>query len=393
MSGPVRIGLERFVDDPPPEIRRARWGLLSHPPAVDAQLRPAWEVIGTKHPGRLTALFGPQHGFRGDKQDNMVESDHDRHAALGVPVYSLYGETRTPFPEMLAEIDVLLVDLKDVGTRVYTYGATLSYCLEACGRADVPVIVLDRPNPIGGRLIEGNLLAPDCTSFVGLHPIPQRHGLTLGEMARMIVKAFGVQADLRVVALDGWRRGMWFDQTGLPWVMPSPNMPTLDTATVYPGQVLWEGTNLSEGRGTTRPFELFGAPFIDPDALAARFAARDLPGVTFRPAAFEPSFNKWHGRLCFGGQLHVTDREAFRPVKTSLALLQDVAVLWPEHFQLAEPPYEYEYDRRPLDLIVGSTRVVDQVLAGKDLDQIEADWDQDLAGYRDLMADWCLYRD
>jgi uncharacterized protein YbbC (DUF1343 family) len=389
----VKIGLENFLENPPAGIARARWGLLSHPPAVDARLWPARQVISTKNPGQLTALFGPQHGFQGDKQDNMVESDHARDPDLDIPIYSLYGETRTPTPEMLADIDVLLIDLNDVGTRVYTYGATLSYCLAACGRAGKPVIVLDRPNPINGRLIEGNLLDPDCASFVGLHPIPQRHGLTLGEMARMIVGAFGVAAELSVAPVTGWRRGMWFDQTGLPWVMPSPNMPTLDTATVYPGQVLWEGTNISEGRGTTRPFELFGAPFIDPAALAERFAGRDLPGVVFRPAAFEPTFNKWAGKLCLGGQLHVIDREVFRPVKTSLALLQDVAALWPGDFRPSDPPYEYEFERRPLDLIVGSKQVVDRVLAGEDLDQIEAEWERDLAVYRDLVDDWCLYRD
>ncbi|MBU0515049.1 MAG: DUF1343 domain-containing protein [Proteobacteria bacterium] len=386
-------GLEILVSDPLPAVQKARLGLLTHQPAVDAELRPSWEVVARAFPGQLRALFGPQHGFGGDKQDNMVESDHDRDSALGVPVFSLYGQTRAPLPEMLDHIDVLLVDLVDVGTRVYTYGATLSLALEACGRADVPVIVLDRPNPIGGRLVEGNPLADDCTSFVGRHPIPQRHGLTLGEMARMIVNAFGVAAELTVVPLANWQRGQWFDQTGRPWVMPSPNMPTLDTAVVYPGQVLWEGTNLSEGRGTTRPFELFGAPFVDPQALARRFEARGLPGVRFRPAAFEPTFNKWAGKLCRGGQLHVTDREAFRPVKTSLALLQDVAALWPGHFRPSDPPYEYEYDRRPLDLIVGSTRVVDQVLARGDLDVIEVAWQTDLTDYLDLKDAYGLYPD
>ena len=387
------IGLTRLVDGPPAMVKGARLGLLSHLAAVDAEFRPAGEVIAAAFPGQLAALFGPQHGFIGDKQANMIESGHDAGPETGVPVFSLYGETRRPTDDMLEPIDVMIVDLTDVGARVYTYIHTLSLTLEACGQRGVPVIVLDRPNPIGGLHTEGNVLDPDLKSFVGLHPIPQRHGLTIGEMARMIVGRFGIEAELHVIEMTGWRRGQWFDDTGLAWTMPSPNMPSLDTALVYPGQVLWEGTNVSEGRGTTRPFEIMGAPFIVPAELIERFSARELPGVRLRPVTFEPAFDKFAGRLCHGVQLHVTDREAFRPVITSLALLQDVSALYPDHFGLLDPPYEYDFTHRPVDIIVGSASVVDRVLGGDDISAIRADWLPGLDRFNRDRSRYLLYDD
>ncbi len=385
----VISGLEALLAAPPRWLQGRRLGLLCNPASVDRRLVHARLRIARRLPGQLTALYSPQHGFCAEKQDNMIASADTRDPLLGLPVYSLYGENRVPTAAMLAPIDLLLVDLQDVGCRVYTFIWTLTHCLEAAARQGKPVVVLDRPNPIGGTRVEGNLLRPECASFVGRHPIPMRHGLTIGELARLLNAEMAIGTDLTVIAMRGWRRRMGFADTGLPWVAPSPNMPTPATALVYPGQVVWEGTNVSEGRGTTQPFELFGAPFIDPQAVLAFPGISRLPGVILRPASFEPTANKWQGRLCHGFQLHVTRPDRFRSYETGLALLQAVIRTSGEAFTWKAPPYEYEYQRRPIDLIIGDSGLRRRLADGAAL--TEQDRNGECRGFRRRARRWLLY--
>ena len=351
----VRTGLDVLQSERFARLAGQRLGLLVHPASVDARLEHAANVFAEAPETDLRALFGPQHGFRGETQDNMIEWEGFKDTVTSLPVHSLYGETRKPTPAMLGDIDTLVVDLQDVGARYYTFIWTMLLCMEACAEAGKRVVVLDRPNPLGGRVLEGPVLDLAFRSFVGMAPIPIRHGLTLGELAVAFRKWFDLAVDLDVVLMEGWRRDGWFDETGLPWVMPSPNMPTLDTATVYPGFCLLEGTELSEGRGTTRPFEIFGAPYIDPRRLVHRLDAFDLPGVRFRPLHFEPTYQKHAGRLCGGAQMHVTDRDTFRSVLTATAVLAAVRELWPHDFRWRQPPYEYEEKKLPIDILAGGT--------------------------------------
>ena len=276
------------------------------------------------------------------------------HPVLHVPVYSLYGEHREPTAEMLADIEVLLVDLQDIGSRYYTFIWTLYLCLRACARAGIQVVVLDRPNPINGLTTEGPVLDPDYRSFVGMHPLPIRHACTIGELAEKFRSEEFTNCKLTVLPMRNWDRAMWFDDTGLPWVMPSPNMPTLDTAAVYPGMCLLEGTNISEGRGTTRPFEIFGAPFIDAPSLCRDLNARELPGVIFRENYFQPTFHKFAGEVCAGAQLHVVDRTTFRPFATGVEVIKRIRHLYPDKFQWKQPPYEYEWKRLPIEVLIGA---------------------------------------
>ena len=319
-------------------------GVVCNHASVDRGYAHVVDRVAAARGVRLGAIFGPQHGFRSDVQDNMVETGHATDASRRVPLYSLYSETREPTPAMLAGLDALVIDLQDIGARIYTYIYTMANCLRACGRAGVRVFVCDRPNPINGIDIEGARLVPGFESFVGLYPIPMRHGMTIGELARFFNEQFALGASLEVVPMQGWRREMYADQTDLPWVMPSPNMPTLDTAVVYPGTVLFEGILLSEGRGTTRPFELVGAPWIDAESFARDMNGLGLPGVHFRPAVFEPTFQKHAKQACGGCQIHVVDRQAFRPVLTGVALIDRFRRRDPDKFAWRQPPYEYEHD-------------------------------------------------
>ena len=387
----VYTGLEQLLEHSHPWIRRQRLGLLCNPASVDRHYVHARDRINQRFPGQLKALYSPQHGFFAEKQDNMVESGHLTDAVSGLPVYSLYGETRIPTAEMLAPIDVLLVDLQDVGTRVYTFIYTMSYCLEAARDHGLKVLVLDRPNPINGRQIEGNLLNPAWASFVGRYALPMRHGLTMGELARLFNDHCGIGAQLDVVAMLGWRRAMWFHDTGLPWVAPSPNMPTPATAAVYPGQVIWEGTSLSEGRGTTLPFELCGAPDLDIDTIGAHLAAEDLPGVVLRPGLFEPTSGKHAQRPCRGYQLHITDRDQYKPYLTSLKLLQAILRHPPESWAWKSPPYEYEFEKQPIDLILGDGDVRRQIEGLADLTALERQWQEALEVYWDTCRPSLIY--
>jgi uncharacterized protein YbbC (DUF1343 family) len=386
----VKTGLEVLLASRPAWLGNRRLGLLCNPASVDTRLRHARSAIEERWPGRLTALYSPQHGFFAEKQDNMIESDDSRDPLLGVPVFSLYGRTRIPDAAMLDPIDILLVDLQDVGCRIYTFIWTLSHCLEAAAANGKTVAVLDRPNPIGGIRVEGNLLDPDWTSFVGRHPIPMRHGLTIGELARLLRTERKIDCDLKVVPMRGWHRSMSFADTGLPWVAPSPNMPTPATALVYPGQVIWEGTNVSEGRGTTQPFELFGAPYIDPRAVLDALEG-PLPGVVLRPCAFEPTAQKWQGRLCRGFQLHVTRPDRFRACETSLRLLQAVIRTAGEDFAWKAPPYEYDFQRRPIDLILGDGELVQRLASTADIGGLAARWRTDCRRFKRRARRWLLY--
>lgn len=275
------------------------------------------------------------------------------HPRLRIPVYSLYAEHREPTAEMLHDLDVLLVDLQDIGARYYTFIWTMYLCMRACEKNGVATVVLDRPNPINGISVEGPLLDPHYRSFVGLHLIPVRHGKTIGELAQQFRDEAFPKCKLSILPMKNWKREIWFDHTGLPWVMPSPNMPTLDTATVYPGMCLLEGTNISEGRGTTRPFEIFGAPFIDPEKLSSELNALNLPGVFFRENYFQPTFHKFAGELCGGAQIHITDRDEFRPFLTGVEIIKRIRKIYGKEFQWRQPPYEYEWKRLPIEILIG----------------------------------------
>ncbi len=388
---PVQTGIETLIADPPRMLQGKRLGLLANPAAVDRGFRPTHTLIEHCFPGQLKALFSPQHGFFAEKQDNMVPSEDMVHPSLKIPVFSLYGVTRMPTKAMLEQIDALIIDLQDVGTRVYTFIYTMALCLQAARSHSKRVFVLDRPNPVGGDRLEGNCLRPEYTSFVGMYPIPMRHGCTIGELALLFNTHFGIGCDLTVVPMAGWKRNMLFQNTGLPWIPPSPNLPTPASALVYPGQVLWEGTNVSEGRGTTQPFELFGAPFFDVPRLQETVPHESLSGVHLRPLAFEPISNKWTGRLCHGFQLHIVDLQRYKPYRTTLALLQAVVSRHPQAFHWKRPPYEYEFEKRPFDLITGDPAVRKAVEGMEPLEDLEKTWREDLRAFQELRRTCLLY--
>jgi uncharacterized protein YbbC (DUF1343 family) len=391
MTAPTRVllGSERLLASG--QLEKQRVGIVSNPASVDAQLRHIVHVLAGHPTVRLAAIFGPQHGYRADVQDNMIETGHTKDDARRVQVYSLYSETREPTAEMLSGVDVLVVDLQDVGARIYTFIYTMANCLRAGRKHGVPVIVCDRPNPIGGVKIGGPMLRPGYESFVGQFPIPLRHGMTIGELARFFNDACGIGADLRVIPMEHWRRPMYFDETGLPWVMPSPNMPTLDTAIVYSGTVLFEGTNISEGRGTTRPFELIGAPWVDPELVADKLAAYRLPGVHFRPVRFEPTFQKHARTACGGCQIHVLDRNAFKAVESAVAILAEIRAQNMSQFQWRQPPYEYEEVKLPFDILAGSCELRQQVEAGLPARAIYYSWEPDHERFAKARAPFLLY--
>ncbi len=384
-------GIEQLLSSPPKWLSGCRLGLLCNQASTDSRLRHSRDLIDNFFPGQLACLFSPQHGFFSEKQDNMIESDHTLDPETGLPLYSLYSDKRKPTREMFDLFDVLVVDLFDVGTRVYTFLYTMAYCLEAAAEFKKKVLVLDRPNPIGGKLVEGNIVQQDCFSFVGLYPIPMRHGLTFGELARLLNTHFTIGADLEVIPMRNWQRSMLYTGTGLPWVFPSPNMVSSAASLVYPGQVIWEGTNVSEGRGTCLPFELFGAPFFDCDEILNKIEGIDLEGCFLRPLIFEPTSNKWAGQACHGFQIHVTDPATFRPYRTSLALLQAALILYPENFQYKEPPYEYEYERLPMDLILGDKKIREALEQDVSIIDIEDSWQDDLDNFDKLRREVFLY--
>lgn len=387
---PVTLGSTHLLSSS--RLRGRRVGIVSNPASVDHEFVHIVDRLMAMRGVTVTALFGPQHGFRSDVQDNMIETPHTDDAVRRVPVYSLYSDTREPTRDMLADVDVLVIDLQDIGARIYTYIYTMANCLRACARHGVEVIVCDRPNPIGGTTVEGPILAEGFESFVGQFPIPMRHGMTIGELARLFNDHFRIGAAVDVMRMSGWSRDQYADEAQAPWVMPSPNMPTLDTAIVYPGTVLFEGTMASEGRGTTRPFELIGAPWVQAERMAAALNAQHLPGVHVRPAVFEPTFQK-HARVSCGGcQIHVTNRRQFQPVLTGVALIEAVRREDPSAFAWRQPPYEYEHDKWPIDILAGSSRLREAIEAGVTARELAADWPATLEAFLDARQRVLLYQ-
>ncbi len=387
----IRIGVEVLLTERVDLIRGKRVGLVAHPASVLPNLQNTVDVLFRERSFRLVSLFGPQHGARGEKQDNMIESESYVDPETKLPVHSLYGQTRRPTREMLEDLDVLLYDLQDVGTRVYTFIYTMAYCMEACAEYGKHFIVLDRPNPIGGLEVEGNLLREDYRSFVGLYPIPMRHGMSVGELALLLNSEFRIGCNLSVVPMEGWKRSQWFNDTGLPWIAPSPNLPTLDSATVYPGMVLVEGTQLSEGRGTTRPFETIGAPYIQPAHFSDYLNSLKLPGAFFRPLYFEPTFQKWAGKVCGGIQVHVRDRNVFEPYLSGIAVISAARMLYRDSFRWREPPYEYEYEKLPIEILSGGPETPRIIEQGVPMDEVRHSWQADVARIREQRKPYLLY--
>jgi uncharacterized protein YbbC (DUF1343 family) len=385
----VRSGLEGLLARPRP-ILGLRIGLVANPTAVTPDLVHAAQHLTRLRSVRLTALFGPEHGVWANAQDLEWVQD-GRDALTGLPVHSLYGERCGPTANQLRDLDALVFDVQDVGSRYYTFIYTMLHTMEACAEHGKRLVVLDRPNPLGGAQVQGNLLDPAFSSFVGRHPLPTRHGLTVGELALMFRAERRIAVDLHVVRMRGWRRAMAHEETTLPWIPPSPNMPTVDTAHVYPGGCLIEGTNLSEGRGTTRPFELCGAPWLDPWRLAEALERERLSGVRFRPVFFTPTFQKHAGRACGGVQLHVTDRRRFHPYLAYLLLIHHARRQDPQAFAWRRPPYEYERVKLPFDILCGTDRIRLALEEGRSPRRLLREWERDERAFRLRRRPFLLY--
>lgn len=378
----IKLGLEVLLEEKLDLLRGADVGLICNPTTVNHGFQHAADLFHAHPAIHLTTLFGPQHGIRGETQDNMIEWEGFRDRQTGVMAHSLYGTTRKPTEEMLREVDVLVFDVQDVGTRVYTFIYTMAMAMQACQEFGKKMIVLDRPNPIGGRQIEGSILERGHESFVGMFPIPMRHGLTVAELALLFNQEFGIGCELEVIPMHGYNRDWYYDETDGPWILPSPNLPTIEGCVVYPGTVFLEGTLISEGRGTTRPFELVGAPYADAYEVAEFLNSHSLPGVYFRPHSFLPTFQKHTGHICHGVQIHVQSRLDFQPVITGIAIIQAFHDLYPQAFRWKEPPYEYELERLPFDVIAGTKNLRDQIENQLALSEIAASWNTDEKTFR-----------
>ncbi len=388
----VRLGIERILDDRLDAIRGQKVGLVCNQASVlPDSFAHAADVFSAHDEFELTTLFGPQHGIRGDVQYNMIETPHVSDERTDIMVYSLYSEVREPTEEMLRDVDTIVIDLQDVGCRIYTFIYTMANCMRAAAKFGKRVVVCDRPNPIGGIAVEGNSTEHEFKSFVGQFELPTRHGMTIGELAKMFNEHFGIGCDLEVIEMDGWTREMWGDETGLPWILPSPNIPTVDTCVVFPATVHIEGTELSEGRGTTLPFHLNGAPFIDPHMWATELNKFDFAGVAFRPAYFRPTFCEFAGETCGGVQLHVTDREAFTPVIVGIAMVKTIYDMYPDKFQWRQNAYEYVFDKNPFDVVCGTDKIRKQIENGISLTEIDSDWAEGLSEFRANRQSFLLY--
>lgn len=395
----VLSGLEVLIDEEPWRIQGKRIGLVTNQSAVTRDLSHAVKLLLAGRGWKLAALFGPEHGIWGEAQD-MAHVDHSTDPLTGLPVYSLYGASESdlaPRREVLRGLDALVIDLQDIGSRYYTFIYTMALCMREAAPLGVQVIVLDRPNPIDGVHLEGNIREDKYSSFVGMFPLPTRHGMTAGELARWFARYYAdvhkLECNVVVVPMKGWRRWMWWGDTGLPWVIPSPNMPTVYTATVYPGMCLVEGTNLSEGRGTTHPFEFFGAPWLDSFKLADRLNKLELPGIRFRPHYFTPTFHKHAEQVCGGVELHVTNRATFEPYRTGLWCVKVARDMSPDQFKWRTETYEFVSDRLAIDLLAGSAKYRELVEAGGDVDDWVAEWVEPLREFARLRDEFLLYRE
>ena len=388
---PVKLGLEKILDGHIKLSINAGVGLICNQASVNHSFYHSADLFFENSDWKLAALFGPQHGIRGDVQDNMIETSHTVDKLTGLPIYSLYSETRQPTEEMLSGLDALMFDLQDVGCRVYTFVYTMANAMRACAELGKKMFVLDRPNPIGGLAVEGNLLEPGHESFVGQYSIPMRHGLTAGELARLFNKEFDINCELEVVTMDNWNREDFYDETDAPWVMPSPNMPTVETTVVFPATVYFEGTEVSEGRGTTRPFEIVGAPYINANEYSDVLAKIELPGVAFRPVNFLPTFQKHANRSCGGVFLHITDRDSFEPVITGLAMVKTAYDLYENDFKWKSAAYEYVFDRNPFDVIAGTSRIREMFEKRIEIKDIKLSWQTDVNEFNQLRSKYLLY--
>ena len=389
----IATGLDQFGQEHWKRFRGQSLGLLANQASVDHNLQNAKDVISSLLPGQLKIIFGPQHGFTGEDQDNMVETEDYVDPALHIPAISLYGEKTDRLSHFLDAIDLLVIDLQDVGARVYTFISTMLFCLREAAKAGKRILLLDRPNPLGGVIVEGNLLRPEFYSLVGPFALPMRHGMTMGELAYLFRDAFQIDCELTVLPLKGWFRHMLWNDTGLRWVMPSPNMPLSETAQVYPGQVIWEGTNISEGRGTCRPFEIFGAPFIDPFIIKKQLASEDMEGCCLQEHYFRPTFNKWKNERCGGFMIHVIDPATYRPYRTSLALLTIIKETYQDEFTWRKPPYEYDFERFPIDLILGDSSIRTALEEGKERKELIRDCSQELEGFLEFRKPYLIYKE
>lgn len=387
----IRLGLEKILDNQGSQLKNLRVGLICNQASVNHSFRHSADLFFKSPNINLTALFGPQHGIRGNVQDNMVETPHDYDKITNLPIYSLYSETRQPTEGMFSTVDALVLDLQDVGCRVYTFIYTMANAMKSCAQFGKKMFVLDRPNPIGGLAVEGNLLELGHESFVGQYPIPMRHGLTVGELAALFNQEFGIGCELEIITMDNWERQDFFDETDAPWVMPSPNMPTVETAIVFPATVFFEGTQVSEGRGTTRPFEIVGAPYIDFNEYAEALASLNLPGVIFRSLNFLPTFQKHAGENCGGVFLHITDREQFEPVITGIGMIKTAMNLYADNFEWKNPPYEYVFDRNPFDVIAGTSKIRKMLEEKKELGDVKLSWQTDVEQFNQTREKYFLY--
>jgi uncharacterized protein YbbC (DUF1343 family) len=390
----VITGLETILGHFPPELKGKRIGLLCHAPSITTKYEHIADIFHKLPDCRLTAIFGPQHGIYGQTQDNMIEWQSVRHPVYDIPLYSLYGEHRKPVPDMLDNIDVLLVDIQDVGARLYTYIWTVKLCIEACYEAGIPVWILDRPNPVAALPFDGPVLKEEYFTFVGGASIPLCHRMTTGEMSLWIRNKYYPKCDLKVIPMKNWNRSSMFSETGLPWVLPSPNMPTQQSATVYPGTVLIEALNLSEGRGTTIPFELFGAPFINPEKLKSNLDERNIEGCKFRVHNFIPTFHKFRGELCNGLQIHVTDVRKYKPVGTAIEVFDAIIETSPAgSLKFNPPPYEYEYHLMPFDILSGDSGMR-EALQKRENPRIEKErWASEIEDFKDEFRQLFIYRE
>ncbi len=379
----VSPGIEVLLKEEKNVLSGKKVGLITNPTGIDSKLTSIVDLLHDDPDINLTALFGPEHGVRGDAQAGAsVEYYIDE--KTGLPVYSLYGKTKKPTPEMLKDVEVLVFDIQDVGTRYYTYIYTMAYAMEAAKENDIPFIVLDRPNPQGGESVDGPVLEPEFSSFVGLYPIPLKHGMTVGELATLFNKEFKIGADLKVIKMKGWKRDMDYDDTGLPFVLPSPNMPTVSTTFVYPATGLIEGTNVSEGRGTTKPFELIGAPYINSDELAGKLNALRLPGVKFRAASFTPTFSKHAGKLSHGVEIYITDREEFKAVPTGLHIIKTIQDLYPGDFEFLAA--------NNFNLLIGNGWIMSRIKEGSTVNEILKEYQVKQDAFKKVRKNYLLYK-